>query len=59
MTEGRVYHERGRGAGKTNEMAIGIAKRCGLTHATVMDLLQHGWTYTETLVDLGRWTKEL
>lgn len=58
MTEQR-YVVRGRGAGKTNEMATGIAKRCGLTHATVMDLLQHGWTYTETLVDLGRWTKEL
>lgn len=40
----------------TNEMARGLAERLHLQHATVMDLLQHGWTYTSTLTGASVWT---
>lgn len=51
------HRVRGRQSGKTSEMATEVAKRCGLQYATVMDLLRSGWTYTETLGEVSRWTR--
>ena len=57
MGERREIQSRGRQVGKTNEVALEVAKRCGLQHATVMDLLRSGWTYTEQLGEERRWTR--
>lgn len=46
---------RPRQSGKLNEMALQVAERCGLQHATVMDLLHKGWQYTERLGEPTRW----
>jgi hypothetical protein len=47
---------RGRQSGKRMEMARAVAERTGLAVATVVDLLNRGWTYTETLKE-RTWTQ--
>jgi hypothetical protein len=46
----------GRRAGKTSEAARRLASRTRLQYSTVMDLLAHGWTYTEDATGMT-WTQ--
>lgn len=51
------FESRGRQSGKTNDIAVKVAAMTGLQHATVMDLLRTGWTYTERLRGEQTWTR--
>lgn len=40
------------------EAALKVATVCGLSHATVMDLLKQGWTYIDTMGQAPRWERQ-